>query len=119
MIYIVYIRIMCYVSSLNFPYNPNVFISKIYVYKLYGVKSMKEQFIQMKKTGVTNPSKAGFVSVTTNSSDMGDYLRKINSIKPLDVTREKELAVRAKNGDLFAKKECRKSALIFLLIRHA
>lgn len=66
---------------------------------------MKEQFITMKKTGVTNPARAGFVPVTTNSSEMGDYLRKINSIKNLDVKEEKELAIRAKNGDLEAKKE--------------
>ncbi len=66
---------------------------------------MKEQFITMKKTGVTNPARAGFVPVTTNSSEMGDYLRKINSIKSLDVNEEKELAIRAKKGDLEAKKE--------------
>jgi len=66
---------------------------------------MKEQFITMKKTGVTNPARAGFVPVTTNLSEMGDYLRKINSIKSLDVNEEKELAIRAKKGDLEAKKE--------------
>ena len=66
---------------------------------------MKEQFITMKKTGVTNPARAGFVPVTTNSSEMGDYLRKVNSIKPLELKEEKELAIRAKNGDLEAKKE--------------
>ncbi len=61
--------------------------------------------ITMKRTGVTNPARAGFVAVTTNSSDLGDYLRKVNSIKNLDVKEEKELALRAKNGDLFAKRE--------------
>ena len=65
---------------------------------------MKEKFIQMKKTSVTNPAREGFVSVTTVSADMGDYLRKVNSIKSLSVEEEKELAVRAKGGDLEAKK---------------
>jgi RNA polymerase primary sigma factor len=65
---------------------------------------MKEQFIKMKKCA-TNPARAGYVSVTSNSSDMGDYLRKVNSIKSLDVKEEKELATRAKEGDLEAKKK--------------
>ena len=92
---------MCYVSSVSFPYE---FI-KIYIYKLYGVKSMKEAFIQMKKTGVTNPARAGFTAITSSSSDLGDYLRKVNSIKSLSVTEEKELALKAKDGDLEARKE--------------
>ncbi len=61
--------------------------------------------ITMKKTGVTNPARSGFVSITSNSSEMGDYLRKVNSIKSLDVNEEKALALLAKNGDLNAKKE--------------
>ncbi len=66
---------------------------------------MKESFISMKKTGATNPARTGFVSITSNSSDLGAYLRKVNSIKSLDVKEEKELALRAKNGDVDAKKE--------------
>lgn len=65
---------------------------------------MKEQLIKMKKCA-TNPARAGYVSVTSNSSEMGDYLRKVNSIKALDVKEEKELAVRAKEGDSEAKKK--------------
>ena len=61
--------------------------------------------ISMKKTGVTNPAKGGFVAMTTNSSEIGSYLRKVNSVKSLDAKEEKELATRAKNGDLDAKKE--------------
>lgn len=60
----------------------------------------------------TNPSKTGFSS---NSSELGDYLRKINSIKSLDVKEEKELAVKAKNGDLLAKKELVQSNLKLVL----
>ena len=40
--------------------------------------------VTMKKTGVTNPARAGFVPFTSASSDLGDYLRKINSIKSLE-----------------------------------
>ena len=59
--------------------------------------------ITMKKTGVTNPARAGFVSVTSNSSELGDYLRKVNSIKSLDINEEREIALKAKNGDIQAK----------------
>ena len=58
--------------------------------------------ITMKKTGVTNPARSGYVAITSNSSDLGDYLRKVNSIKNLEVNEEKELALKAKSGDLFA-----------------
>ena len=61
--------------------------------------------IKMKKTSVTNPARSGFVSFTSTSVDLGDYLRKVNSIKSLSVVEEKELALRAKNGDVLAKKE--------------
>ena len=61
--------------------------------------------ITMKQTGVTNPARSGFVAISSSSSEMGDYLRKVNSIKSLDVKEEKELALRAKNGDNLAKKE--------------
>ena len=47
--------------------------------------------ISMKKTGVTNPARSGFVSITSNSSELGDYLRKVNSIKSLDLKEEKEV----------------------------
>lgn len=59
----------------------------------------------VKKSFVTNPAKSGYVSITSCSSDLGDYLRKVNSVKNLDSNREKELALRAKEGDLFAKNE--------------
>ena len=60
--------------------------------------------ITMKRTSVTNPARSGYVSITSNSSDLGIYLRKVNSIRNLNVNEEKELALRAKNGDLIAKK---------------
>ena len=61
--------------------------------------------IVMKKTGVTNPARAGLVAFSSHSNEMGDYLRKINSIENLDAKEEKEIALRAKNGDLLAKKK--------------
>lgn len=73
--------------------------------KLYGAMCMKDQFIQMKKTGATNPARAGFTAITSNSADLGDYLRKVNSVKNLEAKEEKELAIKAKNGDLNAKRE--------------
>ena len=60
--------------------------------------------ITMKKVGTTNPARAGLVSITGFSSDLGSYVRKINSFKSLSIDEEKEIAIRAKNGDLLAKK---------------
>ena len=60
--------------------------------------------IIMKKTGVTNPARSGFVAITSNSSDLGDYLRKVNAFKSLEAKDEKDLALRAKNGDVEAKR---------------
>ena len=61
--------------------------------------------ISMKKTGVTNPARSGFVALTSQSYELGDYLRKINSLPSLDANEEKELAKKAKDGDIDAKKE--------------
>ena len=73
---------------------------------------MKETFTS--KT-VTNPAKSNYVSLSSASSDLGSYLRKVMAIKTLDVNEEKELAVRAKNGDLNAKKELIQSNLKLVL----
>lgn len=64
---------------------------------------MKEQTITMKTT--TNPAKAGLTEALSMSSDFGNYLRKINAIRSLDLSEEKELARKAKQGDIEAKKE--------------
>ena len=64
---------------------------------------MKDQSITMKKTGVTNPARSSFVSLSSNSAELSEYLKKVNNIKPLEADEEKALALRAKNGDLFAK----------------
>ena len=66
---------------------------------------MKDQVITMKKTGMTNPARCGFVAMTSSSEEFSDYLRKINSIKSLEANEEKELALKAKNGDVDAKRQ--------------
>ena len=60
--------------------------------------------ITMKKCGVTNPARAGFVSITSSSTELGTYVRKVNTIRSLDAQEEKDLAIKAKNGDLLAKR---------------
>jgi RNA polymerase primary sigma factor len=71
--------------------------------------------ITMKKTGATNPARSGFVAISSNSSELGYYLRKVNSIKSLSAAEEKDVAIRAKNGDLDAKKELVQSNLKLVL----
>ena len=65
---------------------------------------MKDQVIKMKKVGTTNPAREGFVAITSVSDDMGAYLRKANSYKTLTAEEEKEVALKAKEGDKEAKK---------------
>jgi RNA polymerase primary sigma factor len=62
--------------------------------------------ISLKKTSVsTNPFKNGYVSNPSSYlSEMSDYLRKVNSVENLEAKEEKELALKAKQGDLEAKK---------------
>ena len=71
--------------------------------------------ITMKRTGITNPARAGFVSISSSSAELGDYLRKVNSIRNLEANEEKELALKAKNGDLLAKKVLVQSNLKLVL----
>ena len=67
------------------------------------------------KSCVTNPARAGFIAFSSANSELGEYLRKINSIKNLDLNEEKELALKAKNGDVEAKAELIKSNLKLVL----
>lgn len=81
---------------------------------------MKEQFIAMKRTA-TNPARNGFVAVTSVSEELGAYLRKANSFKSLNAEEEKEVALKAKNGDKAAKKILVQSnlKLVFTIARKA
>ena len=91
---------------MSFSQSLRVFLADYYIYPIKERSfSMKEQVIAMKRTGATNPARSGYVSVTSTSNDMGAYLRKVNAIKSLDVAEEKALALRAKQGDLDAKRE--------------
>ena len=72
---------------------------------------MKEQTIKMKK--VTNPAKCGCVSIA--SEDFESYLRKVNAFKNLSQEEEREIAVKAKNGDKEAKKTLVKANLRLVL----
>jgi len=76
---------------------------------------MKNHVVMMKKTGVTNPARAGFVSVSSDLNEFGDYLKRVNSISSLDSKEEKDLAIKAKNGDLLAKKVLVQSNLKLVL----
>jgi len=72
---------------------------------------MKDQVITMKAT--TNPAKINFSAF--NTEDMSSYVRKINSYKNLNSEEEKEIAIKAKNGDKEAKKVLVQSNLKLVL----
>lgn len=80
---------------------------------------MKDQFIKMKKT--TNPARNSFVSITSASEELGDYLKKANSFKTLTAEEEKDIATKAKAGDKNAKKILVQSnlKLVFTIARKA
>ncbi|MBR2430533.1 RNA polymerase sigma factor RpoD/SigA [bacterium] len=56
------------------------------------------------KKFITNPNKPIQENFNMNISDFGSYLKKVNSFKTLNAKEEKEIALRIKNGDLYAKK---------------
>ena len=62
---------------------------------------MKDQ-IKMNKS--TNPAREGFVSVVSSCNELSSYLRKVNSYPNLSASEEKEIALRAQNGENNAKK---------------
>ena len=82
---------------------------------------MKDRMIEMKKTATTNPAKLGYVAITSTSEDLADYLKKANSFPSLSAEEEKEVALKAKNGDLKAKRELVKAnlKLVYTIARKA
>lgn len=72
---------------------------------------MKDQVITMKKT--TNPARCSFAAF--NGEELTSYVRKINSFRSLSSEEEKEIALRAKNGDKNAKKVLVQSNLKLVL----
>ena len=63
---------------------------------------MKNQSIEMKNVGFTNPAREGFV--VSASEELSYYLRKANSYPNLTAEEEKTIALKAQNGDKEAKK---------------
>ena len=76
---------------------------------------MKDTFIPMKKTGMTNPNRNTLVGFGSSAVELGDYIKKINAYKHLDANEEKELAQLAQEGNLQAKKELVQSNLRLVL----
>lgn len=72
---------------------------------------MKDQVITMKKT--TNPARCSFAAF--NGEELTSYVRKINSFRSLGSEEEKEIALKAKNGDKNAKKVLVQSNLKLVL----
>ena len=93
---------MCFVFLFTHPKNPYEY-QKIYIYHRSFI-NMTNQSIKMKSVGLTNPAREGFVAVTSASEELSAYLRKANSYESLSAEEEKEIALRAKNGDSEAKK---------------
>ena len=62
---------------------------------------MKEQIKMIKST---NPAREGFVWVVSSCNELSSYLRKVNSYPNLSASEEKEIALRAQNGENNAKK---------------
>ena len=62
---------------------------------------MKDQVIRMKKSGVTNPAREGFVQA---GNELSNYVRIANSFENLSAEEEKAITTKAKNGDKEAKK---------------
>jgi len=75
---------------------------------------MKERAISMKST--TAPFRSTNILTSSNDySDLGSYIRKINSYANLDVSEEQYLAKQVKNGNLAAKKQLVQSNLKLVL----
>ena len=65
---------------------------------------MKDQFVTMKKVGSTNPFCDNYVTAPAAGDEINAYFRKANSYKNLSAEEEKEIALRAQQGDKEAKK---------------
>ena len=64
---------------------------------------MKEQIIEMKNVGTSNPFRENFIAAPAGS-EFNAYVRKANTYKDLSAEEEKEVALRVKLGDEIAKK---------------
>ena len=76
---------------------------------------MKDQFIRMKKFNNTNPFAEDYVTVPFAGDDINAYVRKANSYKVLSAEEEKEIALKAQQGDKEAKRTLVQSNLKLVL----
>ena len=65
---------------------------------------MKEQVIEMNKNNTSNPFRENYVTAPSSDNEFNIYVRKANSFKDLNAEEEKEIALRAQQGDEKAKK---------------
>lgn len=66
---------------------------------------MKDQAIKMRNCQTNPNNRRSYAGLIGNVSELGSYLRYVNSLKGLDVKEEKEMAVLAKQGNREAKKK--------------
>ncbi len=65
---------------------------------------MKEQVINVKKAGTSNPFREDYVSAPSTDNEYNAYFRKANSYPSLSAEEEKVIATRAQQGDEKSKK---------------
>ena len=65
---------------------------------------MKDQVINVKKAGISNPFREDYVSAPNTDNEYNAYFRKANSYPSLSAEEEKVIATRVQHGDNEAKK---------------
>ena len=76
---------------------------------------MKEQVIEMNKNNTSNPFRENYVTAPSADNEFNIYIRKVNNFKDLSAEEEKEIALRAKEGDEKAKKMLVQASLKLVL----
>ena len=76
---------------------------------------MKEQTIEMKKNGTSNPFRENYVSAPNYDNEFNAYYRKANNYPNLNAEEEKIVALKAQNGDEKAKRVLIQSNLKLVL----
>ena len=65
---------------------------------------MKEQVINVKRTGASNPFREDYITAPNCDNDYNAYFRKANSYPNLSAEEEKSIALKAQQGDEEAKR---------------
>ena len=76
---------------------------------------MKDKLVSMKVCGTTNPFKKEASQFSSDCDELRLYVKKVNSARQLEAQEEKELAQKAKTGDLKARQELVSSNLKLVL----